>query len=150
MRAVYQSTQAYLSLSYYDVNNYTPIMSDGYFDKQGIYHNPYVLGSCVEVAVGHNIKSYTFTEGENHNQLTLTDPTEIRNMRAYIKRRGGGENKLIEEILFEGDEADLEGKIPVEVVKQEEPVKRTLVKKNTDYEELSDWDKKLLRNMIRR
>lgn len=146
MRAVYQSTQAYLSLSYYDVNNYSPAMSDGYYDKKGLYHNPHVVGSYVKIPTTE-IKLYSFREGEKHNQLTLTDPTEIRNMRAYIKRRGAL-NATICEILFDGDEAELEE--CVVNMEQADPVKRSAVVKGTEQEDLSDWDKKILSNMVRR
>lgn len=149
MRAIYQSTQAYLSLSYHEVNNFSPAMSDGHYDKQGRYIAPHIIGSCVEFPVDKNYKFYYFMEGEKHNQLTLTDPTEIRNMRAYIKRRGDMQDLQITEIIFEGEEADLEVIVPVEQIEQEKPVERSSNEKDAE-EELSDWDKRLLNNMLNR
>lgn len=99
------------------------------------------MGTVTHISDPSYPRFYTFSEGEKHNQLTLTDPIEIRCMRAYIKRRGKDDD-LIREILFDGDEAELEVREPMEVSK--EPVKAT-----EPQEEPTEWDLKYS-NMLRR
>lgn len=96
MRAVYQSTQAYLQLSKGDVNRNIPVMGQTVI-KGKYYETGKIVGYTVP---DQELDFYLFNEGEKHNQLTLTDPTEIQNMRDYIKRRGSTYT-LIRELLFE-------------------------------------------------
>ena len=135
MKAIYQSKTAYLQLSKGDVNRCSPVMG------QTIVKGKYIeTGKKVGTVVADGVKLdfYVFKEGADHNQLTLTDPTEIKNMRAYIERR---HDTYITEVLFEGNEADLEE--PVQELKKL-PVKRASVSNGLEYDELSDWDKKML------
>lgn len=147
MRAVYQSSQAYLHLSYGEVNRRVSVLGCSYDEVNKRYRNdPHYVGDLIlgDDALSQLSKqSYIFCGGKEHNQITLTDPTEIRNMRAYIKRRA---DNLISEVLFEGDEAELED--PVSEIKAEKPNRETA--KADTYDELSEWDKKLMSGMITR
>ena len=147
MRAVYQSSQAYLHLSYGEVNRRVSVLGCSYDEVNKRYRNdPHYVGDLIlgDDALSQISKqSYIFCGGKEYNQITLTDPTEIRNMRAYIKRRA---DNLISEVLFEGDEAELEE--PVSEIKAEKPNRETA--KADTYDELSEWDKKLMSGMITR
>ncbi len=94
MKAIFQSKQSYLHLSKGTVNSYKPVTG------QAIVANRYVeTGKKVgDVVTDPTLEAYTFMYGADHNQITLTDPTEIENMRAYINRR---HDNLITEVFFE-------------------------------------------------
>ena len=96
MKAVYQSNQAYLQISCGDVNRRI---------FEYIEDTKCIIGIRVADELSHQkTEFYIFSEGKNHNRLTLTDSTEIRNMREYIKWRG---DSLITEVFFEGNEGEL-------------------------------------------
>ena len=66
MRAIFQSNKPNMRVNYKEVNIYAPVVD----------------GVAIEL---NRLQEYVFSEGKDHNQLTLTDPTEIENMRIYIK-----------------------------------------------------------------
>ena len=91
MKAVYQSEKPYFQLSKGDVNNRVMVYSEG--------KDPSFVGVGVHHTMFHErLEFYSFSEGNEHNQLTLTDPTEIQNMREYIKWR---KDNLITEVSFD-------------------------------------------------
>lgn len=143
MKAVYECKQSYLSLGYGDVNRYVPVMGVSYNDAKVEYNSdPHIVGYTVQENVPQRLEFYLFCEGENHNQITITDPKEIYNMREYIQRR---HDDLITEVSFEGNEADLEN--PVESVSEETEDNTKKQEEGLDYEGLSDWDKEMLSRM---
>ena len=139
MKAVYQSNQAYLQISYGDVNRRIWEYSE---DKK------HIVGFKVAEELSHQrTEFYIFSEGKNHNRLTLTDPTEIRNMREYIK---WGHDSLIMEVSFEGNEEEL---YPVVVEADIRGKKAKLEKDNAgmlEWDDLSESDKRIYSNMMGR
>ena len=100
MRAVYGcSDSPYLTLSKGEaLYELVPRYGDRIVGQKGefeFFHN--VIGMVKSPVSG----VFQFMRGT----LTLTDPTEIKGMREYIKRRRDG---FITELSFEGDEAELE------------------------------------------
>lgn len=143
MRAIYKSAKAYLQLSKGDVLRSIPVMGQTY-EKGKYLDTGKTAGVMVRDTENNRLEVYQFCESVDHNRLTLTDPEEINGMRAYIERR---HDDLITEELFEGNEADLEE--PVMDV-QQEPEKASKRTEKLNYEELSDWDKKMLTGMVTR
>lgn len=149
MRAVFMCTEgAYRQVGYWDVNGVSPVRGRSYSDEElEIYKTPHYVGDMVtlpntETARG---KFYLFSEGKNHNQLTLTDAKEIYNMRKWIQRRGSNNTDFVELSCDEEAEHITEAYFmePVEVPK--EPVRAT-----EPQEELTDWDLKLSKELMRR
>ena len=124
MKAVYQSTQAYLQIDYGEVNRRILEYSE---DKK------HIVGIKVsEQLSNQRTEFYIFGEGKNHNRLTLTDPTEIRNMREYIKWR---HDSLITEVSFSGNEEEL-----YPPVVSEADTKKKAGKLAEDSGEMLEWD----------
>ena len=88
MRAVFEADKPYMQIARDEVLNAYPAYSE-----PGEYYS----GSGIKVTVDRELigsrtgitskSSFIFSEGEKHNRLTLTDPTEIAGMRACIKAR---------------------------------------------------------------
>ena len=66
-----------------------------YNHKTGETKNDVVMGVSGKYVPPTEDKSYCFSEGENHNLLTLTDPVEIAGMRKFLK------GTCIKEISYE-------------------------------------------------
>ena len=96
MKAIYQSKQAFLHLSKGEVNRCMPVMGQAFVEGNYVETGK----QAGNMITGMSMEFYCFRYGEDHNQITLTDPTEIENMRVYIKRRNDVE-PLIREISFE-------------------------------------------------
>lgn len=77
----------------------------------------------------------------NDGLAEVTDPEDIKAMRAYIESR---HDSFITEVSFEGNEADLYE--PVEVA-PEEIKEKPNHDEGIDYNSLSDWDKEMLSRM---
>lgn len=141
---------SYRQLGYWDVNGVILTYSKGNGEELGAYRASRIVGQDVDYKglEQERVRFYHFYEGERHNQLTLTDPREILNMRKWLQRRGNaqGQEEYIEVSCDEEaeklTEADLVKEEPVEV-KQEEPVK----KRTEDYD---DWDIRLSGMMRKR
>ncbi len=139
MRAVFMCTDgAYRQVGYWDVNMVTPVYGRSYSDVLEVYYTPHFVGTTVvlpntETARG---KVYLFSEGKNHNQLTLTDAKEIYNMRKWIQRRGRNNTNFVEVSCDEEAEHITEAYF-MEPVVHKEPVKAT-----EPQEEPTEWDLK--------
>ena len=144
MKAVYESNQSFYQLSYGEVNRYTPVMGVSFDDAKRKYKDNYhQVGYAIkEPSQKNRLEFYQFCKGENHNQLILTDPREIRNMRDYIERR---HDNFITEVSFEGNEADLED--PVESILEATEEKPKKYEEGLQYEELSAWDREMVSRM---
>lgn len=137
MRAIYESTQPYLQVGFWDVNATVPVYSGARETKSGVIIAPEEVGTIVNLPESEleRNRSYLFSEGEKHNQLTLTDPREILNMRDFIKGRE------ITELYCEGD--------PVEELRAMEAVEEDLSDElEEDLEDPEDntyneWDEKM-------
>lgn len=101
MKAIYQSKQKYLQLSKGEVNRYVPVMGQAIVNHKYVETGKQVGYVVAEQTAEQRLEFYLFSEGANHNQITLTDSTEIKNMRAYIERRHDKDDPLIKEISFE-------------------------------------------------
>lgn len=142
MRAVYESTQPYLQVGYWDVNATVPAYSEAKITKNGVIVAPEEVGTIVNLPESEleRNRSYLFSEGENHNQLTLTDPREILNMREFIKGRE------ITELYCEGD--------PVEELRaMEEDLSEEYeddeLEDPEDEPSYSEWDEQMARRLDR-
>ena len=94
MKAIFEAKKPYHFLMKGEVNNKVSVMGQAYI--KGVY---FPTGEPAGTKITTlSLDSYIFQEGEEHNQLTLTDPVEIENMRKYIKDR---KDDFITEILFE-------------------------------------------------
>jgi hypothetical protein len=137
MRAVFRAPNPYHQLGFDEVNNREPVLSEGYYKSADGGKKIFVQGHIVGVSVRHSLdpQMYIFSEGEDHNELTLTEPIEILNMRDWLKAR----KDFIEvscdkeaESLTDADIATVnEASLPIE----------PLVDRAED--ELSDWDYRL-------
>lgn len=144
MRAVYESTQPYLQVGYWDVNATVPVYCEAKEDKKGYIVNPQKVGVMVRLpdSLTEQARVYTFSEGSAHNQLTLTDPREILNMRSFISCRD-----QIREIYCEGD--------PVEELSkqvEDEELEDLSEEFEEDFEEYEDdsyseWDEQMARRL---
>lgn len=99
-KVVFESTQPYLQVGYWDVNATVPAYSEVKTTKNGIIMDPQIVGSKVNLpdSITEQARFYIFSEGEHKNQLTLTDPREILNMRSFISGRD-----QIKELYCKGD-----------------------------------------------
>lgn len=144
MRAVYESTQPYLQVGYWDVNATVPAYSEAKITKNGIIMDPQIVGSKVNLpdSIMERARVYLFSEGLDHNQLTLTDPREILNMRSFISGRD-----QIKELYCEGD--------PVEELRaMEEDLSEEFEEDFEEYEDdeqedpnYSEWDEQMARRL---
>ena len=138
MRAVFMCTEgAYRQVGYWDVNGASPIYSASYDEELDVYKTPHIVGATVmlpdtETARG---KSYLFSEGKDHNQLTLTDAREIYNMRKWIQSRGSLNTEYVEVSCDEEAEHITEAIFREPVVVPKEPVKA-----REPQEGYTDWD----------
>lgn len=144
MKAVYESNKPYLQVSYWDVNATVPVYSEERVTKAGRVIPPKVVGTAVDtsnVKCSDRNRMYTFMEGEKHNQITLTDPIEILNMRKFIRCR-----RQIKEVYCDGD--------PVEELKYLEALEDDASEEvneehleDTDDDTYSEWDEKMARRL---
>lgn len=138
MRAVYRcSENPYLSLSKGEaIYKLVPSYGDRVIDERGNYNITGMVKTPVDGV-------FQFMGGT----LTLTDPTEIKGMREYIKRR---RDNLITELSFEGDEAELEN---VSYIMSTEPqdgsgIPQGIPQRHSK-ERSSDWDYKMAQRIRR-
>lgn len=88
MRAVFRCIAgAYRQVGYWDVNATMPIYGTSYDEELVEYKRTHISGIKVNLpdTVTERARLYLFSEGKNHNQLTLTDPKEIYNMRKWLQ-----------------------------------------------------------------
>lgn len=141
MKAVYKSAKPYLQVGYWSVNATVPVYCEARETKGGYYTTPHIVGTMVNLPESERDRnrSYCFSEGETHDKLTLTDPREILNMRAYI------EGMEITEVYCDGD--------PVEELSNMDPVESELSEElEDDLEDLendtyNDWDEKMMKRL---
>lgn len=138
MRAVYESTQPYLQVGYWDVNATVPAYSEAKITKNGVIVAPEEVGTIVNLPESEleRNRSYLFSEGENHNQLTLTDPREILNMREFIKGRE------ITELYCEGNPLE-------ELIAMEEDLSEEYEDDEQEDPNYSEWDEQMARRLDR-
>lgn len=138
MKAVYKSAKPYLQIGYWEVNARVPVYCGERVLESGVIIPPERVGTGVilpDSELERN-RSYLFSEGEKHNQLTLTDPKEILNMREYIRGL-----EQFTEVFCEGD--------PVEELSNMDPVENELSEELEDDLEdpendtYNDWDEKM-------
>lgn len=147
MRAVYESDKPYTQIGYWDTNSTVPVHSEAKLTKNGIIMDPQIVGSKVNLpdSITEQARFYIFSEGENHNQLTLTDPREILNMRDFIKGRE------ITELYCEGDPLE-------ELIAMEEDLSEEFEEDFEEYEDdemedpeddpyYSEWDEQMARRL---
>ena len=144
MRAVYESTQPYLQIGFFDVNYTIPVYSEAKITKNGVIVAPEEVGTIVNLPESEleRNRSYLFSEGEHKNQLTLTDPREILNMRAFIRSRD-----QIKEIYCERD--------PLQDLRaMEEDLSEEFEEDFEEYEDdeledpsYSEWDEQMARRL---
>lgn len=137
MRAVFKCTfGAYRQVNYWDINyKCTPV-----FD---VDDNIVGYGQWLPDDILEREKSYCFSEGESHNQLTLTDPSEILNMRKWIRKRA--DRDFVEVSCDAEAEHITEATKPV----KSEPVEAPKCSEGNSPEEYTEWDLKfsnILRN----
>ena len=156
MRAVYESTQPYLQIGFFDVNYTIPVYSEAKITKNGVIVAPEEVGTIVNLPESEleRNRSYLFSEGEHKNQLTLTDPREILNMRAFIRSRD-----QIKEIYCERDPVEELSKL-VEAEEYEEDLSEEFEEDFEEYEDdeledpedepsYSEWDEQMARRLDR-
>lgn len=147
MRAVYESTKPYLQVGYWDVNATVPAYSEAKTAKNGIIIDPQIVGSKVNLpdSVMERARFYLFSEGLAHNQLTLTDPREILNMRSFISGMD-----QIKELYCEGDLIEELSKL-VEVEEYEEDLSEEFEDDEQEDPEdepsYSEWDEQMARRL---
>lgn len=141
MRAVYESDKPYTQIGYWDVNATVPAYSEAKITKNGIIMDPQIVGSKVNLpdSIMERARFYIFSEGEHKNQLTLTDPREILNMRAFIRSKD-----QIKEIYCEGDPVEELSKL-VEAEEYEEDLSEEYEEDFEEYEDdtYNEWDEKM-------
>lgn len=156
MRAVYESDKPYTQIGYWDVNATVPAYSEAKITKNGIIMDPQIVGSKVNLpdSITEQARFYIFSEGEHKNQLTLTDPREILNMRAFIRSKD-----QIKEIYCEGDPVEELSKL-VESEEYEEDLSEEYEEYFEEYEDdeledpedepsYSEWDEQMARRLDR-
>lgn len=138
MKAVYESSKPYSQIGYWDVNAGMPVYCEERVLESGVIISPERVGTGVilpDSEMERN-RSYLFSEGKKHNQLTLTDPKKILNMRAYISGM-----EQFTEVFCEGD--------PVEELSNMDPVENELSEdlehdlEDPEYGTYNDWDEKM-------
>lgn len=148
MRAVYESTQPYLQVGYWDVNATVPAYSEAKTAKNGIIMDPQIVGSKVNLpdSVMERARVYLFSEGLTHNQLTLTDPREILNMRSFISGRD-----QIKELYCEGDPVEelraMEEDLSEEFEEDFEEYEDDELEDPEDDPNYSEWDEQMARRL---
>lgn len=138
MRAIFQCMAgAYMQVGYWDVNGVTPVKGASNEEDLAVYRAPHIVGFYIALPKleQERNKFYLFSEGKNHNQLTLTDAKEIYSMRKWIQSRNADFVEVSCDEEAEHITEDLFIK-PVEV-HTEEPVKAT-----KPQEEYTEWDTK--------
>ncbi len=143
MRAVFACMGgAYRQVGYWDVNGVSPVRGASKDEELEIYKATHTVGVTVMLpdTVTDRARVYLFSEGKDHNQLTLTDAREIYNMRKWIQSRGDRNNDFIELSCDEEAEHITEAvfREPVAVPKEPE-----------DNEGYTDWDLEYS-NLLRR
>lgn len=82
MKAVFKADKAYTQVCKQEVMT----MRDAYSDTMATHkgEEPKFIGKNFDVGVNDTIL-WSFSEGADHNQLTLTDPEEIERFREFVK-----------------------------------------------------------------
>lgn len=146
MRAVFKCIAgAYWQLGYWEVNGVTPVYGKSIDEELAVYRATHIVGNEIKLPEleEERAKFYLFSEGKNHNQLTLTDAKEIYNMRKWIQCR---DTDFIEVSCDEEAEHITEALfIKAVEVHTEEPVKAT-----KPQEEYTEWDTKYSRMLKNR
>ncbi len=146
MKAVFKwKNGAYKQVDWWEVNNSKPYLSDP--DKKG---KRSVVGIAFDLpeTLPERVKFYLFSEGVKHNELTITDPREILNMRAWLDRRSKDpDNEIITEIYCDEEAKEL----TEDSLKGEEPVKSAPEPEEAPKErDTSDWDRKYSQMLTKR
>lgn len=148
MRAVFMCTEgAYRQVGYWDVNAVTPVFGKSYSGEElAVHRASHIVGYTVnypltEPEMG---RIYLFSEGKDHNQLTLTDAKEIYNMRKWIQSRGSNNTDFVELSCDEEAEHITEAYFMEPVAVPKEPVRA-----REPQEEPTEWDLKYS-SMLRR
>lgn len=84
MRAVFESEIKYMNVLRSAFVGLVDSYGDVYNHRTGEVKKNVVMGVSGTFVYPMEDKSYIFMEGENHNQLTLTDPVEIAGMRKFL------------------------------------------------------------------
>lgn len=95
MKAIFESEIKYMNVLRSAFVGLEDIYGDVYDHKTGTTTKNVVMGVAGTFVYPSQDKGYIFMEGENHNQLTLTDPVEIAGMRKFLK------GTCIKEIYYE-------------------------------------------------
>lgn len=134
MIARFRAPIPYHQLGFNEVNNREPILSEGYYKSTDNGGKIFVAGHVVGVSVKNSLdpQVYIFSEGEDHNELTLTEPIEILNMRDWLKGR-----KDFIEVLCD-KEAESLTDVDIATVNEADLPIEPFIDRAED--ELSDWD----------
>lgn len=137
---------------YWDVNATVHIYGTSYDEELVEYKRTHISGSKVNLpdTVTDRARLYLFSEGKNHNQLTLTDPKEIYNMRKWLQSHAEDfievfcdeEAEHITEAVFKRTEAFI---APVKVELPKAPKEDTEAQ-----EEPTEWDDKYTKILRKR
>ncbi len=87
-KVVFESNMPYRRVMRSAFVGIKPLYGDVFDKETGVTTHNVVMGKTGSFVYPYDDKGYTFMEGENHNQLTLTDDEEIAGMRAFIKGTG--------------------------------------------------------------
>lgn len=153
MRAVFRCIAgAYKQVGYWDVNATVPIYGTSYDEELVEHKRTHICGSKVNLpdTVTDRARLYLFSEGKNHNQLTLTDPKEIYNMRKWLQSHAEDfievscdeEAEHITEAVFKRTEAFT---APTKVELPKAPKEATEAQ-----EEPTEWDNKYTKILRKR
>lgn len=153
MRAVFRCIAgAYRQVGYWDVNATVPIYGTSYGEELVEHKRTHISGIKVNLpdTVTERARLYLFSEGKNHNQLTLTDPKEIYNMRKWLQSHAEDfievscdeEAEHITEAVFKRTEA-FTAPIKVELPKVPKEATET-------QEEPTEWDDKYTKILRKR
>lgn len=136
MKAIYESSNPYVQVGYWDVNGVIPV--------RGMYTGKEIVGSAVQApdSFSECTHFYHFNDGEQHNQLTLVEPVEILNMRAWVKAHPD-----FTEVSCEDVPEDLKGYI--QSLKAEEPKKEVQAVHMVQDTSSEDWDREMAKRIMR-
>lgn len=95
MKAIFESEIKYMNVLRSMFVGLVDEYGSVYNHKTGEVKKDVVMGVDGTFVYPSQDKGYIFMEGENHNQLTLTDPVEIAGMRKFLK------GTCIKEVFYE-------------------------------------------------
>lgn len=136
MKAVYESSNPYSQVGYWDINGATPV--------RDIWAGKEIVGSSVQFpdSFSERTRLYLFSEGKKHNQITLVDPIEIYNMRAWLKYHPD-----FKEVSCEDVPEDLQEYL--QSLKREEPEKAVQADHKRQDTDSEDWDRVMAKRIMR-